>query len=68
MKKSDGAAPKTEPAELEFPDWNGMIETPHRITVETVFKLAWQYRQWFPQACRQRLAEPPVKCLVEFVL
>ena len=68
MKKSDESAAKTEMADLEFPDWSGMVETANRISVETAFEMAESYRKWFPEAYRQRQSQQPMKCQVEFVL
>jgi hypothetical protein len=68
MKKSDESPPKSEAADLEFPDWSGMVDSSKLVSVEAAFKLIEQYREMFPEACRQRRTAPPEKCIVEFVL
>jgi hypothetical protein len=68
MKMSNASAPKTDLADLQFPDWSGMDDSAPRVTADAAFALCEQYPKWFPEATRQYLQRRPEKCEVEFVL
>ncbi|MCX8089403.1 MAG: hypothetical protein N3I86_00480 [Verrucomicrobiae bacterium] len=68
MKASDASAPKTDPLDLELPDWSGMDDSPRPISVETAFRLCEAYAKWFPEQAKRWREQRPEKCTVEFVL
>jgi hypothetical protein len=68
MKKSEEPAAKVDSADLEFPDWSGMIDPPNRVTSEAAFEFCEQYRAMFPDLVERWNAQRPEQCTVEFVL
>jgi hypothetical protein len=68
MKKSNAPAPKTESAELEFPDWSGMDDSTQRVSPDAAFQLCEQYPAWFPEQVKRWRSQRPEKCVVEFTL
>ena len=68
MKKSEEPVPKTQTAELDFPDWSEMDDSTSRVGPEAAFEYCDRYAQWFPELTRKACAQRPPKCLVEFVL
>jgi hypothetical protein len=68
MKKPDEPARQSEGADLEFPDWSGMVDSSKMVSVEAAFKWIEEYQKMFPEAYRRRRDTPPEKCIVEFIL
>lgn len=60
-------APRIEPAELEFPDWSGMDDSPGRITPEAALRLSSIYPK-LAAAARGGKPERSQPSPVEFVL
>ncbi len=73
MKKSEEPVAETRNSkdsslELEFPDWNGMDDSPARVTPEAAFRLCESYPLWISNAQSRRHGDEREKCPVEFVL
>ena len=66
--KNSAASPPVDRADLEFPDWNGMQESPERPSPDTA--LAWieACAAMFPEAVRRCGENRPTPVPVEFVL
>ena len=68
MRKSAEPAPKTDPKDLELPDWSGMDESSTRISPEAALLLCEIYPQLAASALGGRPVERSQPCPVEFVL
>ena len=67
-KKSDESVARSEPGELEFPDWSGMEDSSGHVSSDAAFLFCEQYPVWFAEAAVRLRKQRPEKCLVEFTL
>ncbi len=66
--KSSSESRAAEISDLDFPDWNGMVDSGVNISTKAAFEACEEYLRLFPKAVQNRKQKRSVNPVAEFKL